>query len=62
MAKSEAKVEELVVMIERGELRLPEMQRRPVYPRWRFVPGRQRLSTVSVGAAQIDCGTVESVS
>ena len=28
MAKAEATVEELVGMIERGELRLPEMQRR----------------------------------
>ena len=27
MAKAEASVEELVSMIERGELRLPEMQR-----------------------------------
>ena len=31
MAKYEAKVEELVAMIERGELRLPEMQRRYVW-------------------------------
>lgn len=30
MAKAEAKVWELVAMIERGELRLPEMQRRYV--------------------------------
>jgi len=30
MAKAEASVEELVGMIERGELRLPEMQRRYV--------------------------------
>lgn len=30
MAKAEATVEELVGMIERGELRLPEMQRRYV--------------------------------
>ena len=30
MAKAEATVEELVSMIERGELRLPEMQRRYV--------------------------------
>jgi hypothetical protein len=28
MAKAEATVEELVGMIERGELRLPELQRR----------------------------------
>src|ERR1700743_1820 len=32
MAKAEASVEELVGMIERGELRLPEMQRRYVWP------------------------------
>jgi hypothetical protein len=31
MAKAEASVEELVGMIERGELRLPEMQRRCVW-------------------------------
>src|ERR1044072_1808016 len=31
MAKAEASVEELVNMIERGELRLPEMQRRYVW-------------------------------
>ena len=31
MAKAEATVEELVGMIERGELRLPEMQRRYVW-------------------------------
>ena len=31
MAKAEASVEELVGMIERGELRLPEMQRRFVW-------------------------------
>jgi hypothetical protein len=31
MAKAEASVEELVGMIERGELRLPEMQRRYVW-------------------------------
>lgn len=30
MAKAEASVEELVSMIERGELRLPEMQRQYV--------------------------------
>ena len=32
MAIAEATVEELVGMIERGELHLPEMQRRYVYP------------------------------
>ena len=31
MAKAEASIEELVCMIERGELRLPEMQRRYVW-------------------------------
>lgn len=33
MAKAEASVEELVSMIERGELRLPEMQRQYVWHR-----------------------------
>src|SRR6478752_3481448 len=32
MAKAEANVDELVGMIQRGELRLPEMQRRYVWP------------------------------
>ena len=32
MAKTEATVEELVSMIERGKLRLPEMQRRYLEP------------------------------
>jgi hypothetical protein len=36
MAKAEATVEELVGMIERGELRLPEMQCQYV---WGRVPG-----------------------
>lgn len=31
MAKTEATIEELVSMIERGKLRLPEMQRRYVW-------------------------------
>ncbi len=35
MAKAEATVEELVSMIESGQLRLPEMQRRFV---WRSIP------------------------
>src|ERR1017187_63057 len=35
MAKAEATVEELVGMIERGELRLPEMQRRYVWKKTR---------------------------
>ena len=39
MAKAEASVEELVGMIERGELRLPEMQRRYV---WRSTRVRER--------------------
>jgi hypothetical protein len=41
MAKAEASVEELVGMIERGELRLPEMQRRYV---WRSTRARFALS------------------
>src|SRR5213080_3049186 len=35
MAKSEASVDELVGMIHRGELRLPEMQRRYVWKKTR---------------------------
>jgi hypothetical protein len=46
MAKAEASVEELVGMIERGELRLPEMQRRYVWGR----PGSAIFSTRSTGA------------
>ena len=46
MAKAEASVEELVGMIERGELRLPEMQRRYV---WRSTRVRD-LWTLSIGA------------
>ena len=37
MAKAEASVEELVGMIERGELRLPEMQRQYV---WQATDGK----------------------
>lgn len=40
MAKAEATVEELVGMIERGELRLPEMQRQYV---WRSTRVRDLL-------------------
>lgn len=46
MAKSEAKVEELVSMIERGELRLPEMQRRYV---WRSTRVRDLLDSLYRG-------------
>lgn len=46
MAKAEAKVEELVDMIERGELRLPEMQRRYV---WRSVRVRDLLDSLYRG-------------
>ena len=42
MAKAEASVEELVGMIERGELRLPEMQRRYV---WRSTRVRDLLDS-----------------
>ena len=42
MAKAEATVEELVGMIERGELRLPEMQRRYV---WRATRVRDLLDS-----------------
>ena len=43
MAKAEATVEELVGMIERGDLRLPEMQRRYVWRSTR-VRGLARLA------------------
>lgn len=46
MAKAEATVEELVVMIERGELRLPEMQRRYV---WRSTRVRDLLDSLYRG-------------
>lgn len=38
MAKAEATIEELVGMIDRGELRLPEMQRRYVWRSTRVFP------------------------
>lgn len=46
MGKSEAKVEELVSMIERGELRLPEMQRRYV---WKSTRVRDLLDSLYRG-------------
>jgi hypothetical protein len=46
MAKAEATVEELVTMIERGELRLPEMQRRYV---WRAPRVRDLLDSLYRG-------------
>ncbi len=46
MAKAEASVEELVRMIECGELRLPEMQRRYV---WRSTRGRDLLDSLYRG-------------
>jgi hypothetical protein len=46
MAKAEAPVEELVGMIERGELRLPEMQRRYV---WRSTRVRDLLDSLYRG-------------
>ena len=46
MAKAEASVEELVAMIERGELRLPEMQRRFV---WRATRVRDLLELLVSG-------------
>lgn len=46
MAKAEATVEELVSMIERGELRLPEMQRRYV---WRATRVRDLLDSLYRG-------------
>jgi hypothetical protein len=46
MAKAEASVEELVTMIQRGELRLPEMQRRYV---WRSTRVRDLLDSLYRG-------------
>jgi hypothetical protein len=46
MAKSEASVDELVTMIQRGELRLPEMQRRYV---WRSTRVRDLLDSLYRG-------------
>ncbi|MFM8927170.1 MAG: DUF262 domain-containing protein, partial [Rhodoluna sp.] len=46
MAKAEATVEELVCKIERGELRLPEMQRRYV---WRSTRVRDLLDSLYRG-------------
>jgi hypothetical protein len=46
MAKAEASVEELVTMIERGELRLPEMQRQYV---WRSTRVRDLLDSLYRG-------------
>src|SRR6202166_2836108 len=46
MAKAEATVEELVSMIERGELRLPEMQRRYV---WRSTRVRDLMDSLYRG-------------
>ncbi len=46
MAKAEATVEELVGMIERGELRLPEMQRRYV---WRSTRVRDLVDSLYRG-------------
>jgi uncharacterized protein with ParB-like and HNH nuclease domain len=46
MAKAEASVEELGGMIERGELRLPEMQRRYV---WRSTRVRDLLDSLYRG-------------
>ena len=46
MAKAEASVEELISMIERGELRLPEMQRRYV---WRSTRVRDLMDSLYRG-------------
>ena len=46
MAKVEATVEELVMMIERGELRLPEMQRQYV---WRSTRVRDLMDSLYRG-------------
>lgn len=52
MAKAEASVEELVGMIERGELRLPEMQRRFV---WRSTRVRDLLDSLYRGYDTLTC-------
>ena len=49
LAKAEASVEELVSMIERGELRLPEMQRRYV---WRSTRVRDLVDSLIVAILQ----------
>ena len=56
MAKAEASVEELVSMIERGELRLPEMQRRYV---WRVTNCVHSLTAeiFARSAASANCGS-----
>jgi hypothetical protein len=46
MAKAEASVEELVGMIQHGELRIPEMQRRYV---WRFTRVRDLMDSLYRG-------------
>lgn len=46
MASAEAKVQELVTMIERGELRLPEMQRQYV---WKSTRVRDLLDSLYSG-------------
>ena len=48
MAKAEATVEELASKIERGELRLPEMQRRYV---WRSTRVRDLLDSLYRGSS-----------
>ena len=55
MAKAEASVEELVSMIERGELRLPEMQRQYV---WRSTRVRDLLDSLYRGypSGRFCCG------
>lgn len=61
MAKAEASVEELVSMIERGELRLPEMQRQYV---WRSTRVRDLLDSLYRGypsGAILLCETDEAV-
>jgi len=61
MAKAEATVEELVDMLERGELRLPEMQRRFV---WRSTRSRDLLDSLYRGhpsGAVLLCETDEVV-
>ena len=51
MSKAEASVEELVGMIERGELRLPEMQRR-------YVWGKTRVRDLLDSLYRVDSGRI----
>lgn len=59
MAKAEASVEELVGMIERSELRLPEMQRRYV---WRSTRVRDLLDSLYRGYTAREADDIANLS